>query len=238
LLVCKNSKESFDPGTKINNVPIYVINLEHRKDRKDRLIDAFQKANIKNYKITKAINGKDLDVNKLYDVGLVKNKKLKRGWYGCALSHINIWKDLYNSNAKYALILEDDVIIPEDFEYKMNKLISTVENLDFDVFYVSSNCWNDKNCKNGKYITEEVYTPKYPDGIAGMQAYVVHRKAVPVLLNNVIPITFAIDRVLMDLSKPTKENGKKIAPKLKTYMLKENLINVNDFNDSETEKIV
>lgn len=238
ILLKKYGNEPFEPGTTLDKIPIYVINLEHRKDRKDRITKAFKDAGIINYKINKAVNGKDLDVEKLRKDGMIKGDTLKKGWYGCALSHINIWKQLQNSNDKYALILEDDVIIPKDFPKKINRLISTLENLDFDLFYISSNCFDENNCKKGKYVTGEVYNPKEPDVIAGMQAYVVNKRAVPELLRNVIPITFAIDRVLMDLSKPTQLDGKTIPSKMKTYIVKENLINVNDYGDSETERIV
>jgi len=180
------------------------------------------------YEITKAVNGKDLNVAELVKNNLVKNDKLKRGWYGCALSHVNIWKKALAKDDKYFLVLEDDVVITNDFVDKTNKILSELKDTHFDVLYLSSNCGGNL-CKEGKYISPNIYYPYYPDNIAGMQAYIVNKNIVNKLIEKVIPINFAIDRELMDLVRDKQ---------IISLITKDNIINVNNYNDSETERII
>jgi GR25 family glycosyltransferase involved in LPS biosynthesis len=44
---------------------------------------------------------------------------------GCALSHINIWKLIKQRNLPYALVLEDDVDLKDDFVATVREAIST-----------------------------------------------------------------------------------------------------------------
>lgn len=49
----------------MNEIPIHVINLEHRTDRKEKLLKEFKKHNITNFNFTKAIHGNSLDLNEM-----------------------------------------------------------------------------------------------------------------------------------------------------------------------------
>jgi GR25 family glycosyltransferase involved in LPS biosynthesis len=75
--------------------PIYCINLEERKDRKENIKKEFNKLNI------------DLSIVKF----LKFNRDIRGGRYGCYDSHVKVWNDFYqNSTSNYCLIFEDDFV--------------------------------------------------------------------------------------------------------------------------------
>ena len=74
-----------------------------------------------------------------------KNNKLTPGQIGCALSHIKIWEKAIKDNNKYILVLEDDAIIPSNFNTIFK---NSIENLPKNWDLLSFNCaW----CSAKKY---------------------------------------------------------------------------------------
>jgi GR25 family glycosyltransferase involved in LPS biosynthesis len=95
--------------------PVYVINLERRPDRREKLLKFFKDFNIIDYHFIDAI---DSEKENLYE-NLHQDKldKTKYAELACTLSHfkaIKFW--LENSDSEYALIMEDDLSF-ETVEY-------------------------------------------------------------------------------------------------------------------------
>lgn len=96
----------------------YVINLASQIKKKEHIISECKKLNL-DFEIYNAINGEELSeefINK--NVLDYPNCYLTKGEIGCALSHINIYKEIVRNNLPYALILEDDAVLNpllEDF---------------------------------------------------------------------------------------------------------------------------
>ena len=88
--------------------PVYVINLEKRKDRKEVLLKSFNDFGITNYHFIDAVDASTEDLYKsLHQDKLLKTKYVE---LACTLSHfkaIQFW--LENSDSEYALIMEDDL---------------------------------------------------------------------------------------------------------------------------------
>ena len=96
--------ESYYPKNKqieqyhgMETMPIYVINLEHRKDRLKKIKRELSKINIsdesENLHIINAINGKNLDIKQLKNAGYLKynDRPLRSGEVGCFMSHLDGW---------------------------------------------------------------------------------------------------------------------------------------------------
>jgi hypothetical protein len=89
--------------TEIPEVPdnlkyiIKIVNLEKRLDRKNNIINLFEKENITNYEFFKAIDGTilkpTLELKELFKGNDFGNR---RGVIGCALSHYYLWLELLN----------------------------------------------------------------------------------------------------------------------------------------------
>lgn len=106
-----------------DGLKIYFINLKKNRDRWEN-----NKLKLPNLHLFDAIDGsKLLDFNKLREKGILKEKKkwlgkIGKGSIGCALSHISVMHKIKMQTEKYGLILEDDVIIPDNFIEQMKKL--------------------------------------------------------------------------------------------------------------------
>lgn len=100
-------------------VPIFLINLDRRTDRLAFMEQQLSKQRLSFTRIS-AVNGYALseqqksqfDLEKFF---LLYRRKMVPGEMGCALSHCLIWQNIVANNIPFALILEDDVVLDEDF---------------------------------------------------------------------------------------------------------------------------
>ena len=169
----KNKKENFTQLCKI-----YFINL-------DENIDRWNKLSHKNIIRFPAINGKKIDKNKLIKDKIISSKNnLKLGQIGCALSHISVLKLIQKQDEQYGLILEDDVIIPDNFSVNQLKLPN-----NFDLLFLGG-C----NIK-GEKISENLIKPTKIDGTYNLcwHAVLVNKNSVQKILDLLIPLRRPID---------------------------------------------
>jgi GR25 family glycosyltransferase involved in LPS biosynthesis len=108
------------------STPIKIINLLKREDRKSKMIETLTNLNFKEdeYEFVKGIDGAILepidDIKELFKGNDFGNR---RGFIGCALTHLNLWKHLLNDeNNDYYIIMEDDIQICQNFKEKINML--------------------------------------------------------------------------------------------------------------------
>lgn len=102
-----------------STLPCYVINLATEAVRREAIIQHLNNRSIP-ATIFEAYDGRKLAKETLYkhvneprllkEYGPISNPEI-----GCALSHINVYKDILNKNLELAVILEDDVHVSSDF---------------------------------------------------------------------------------------------------------------------------
>jgi GR25 family glycosyltransferase involved in LPS biosynthesis len=88
-----------------------VVNLERRPDRKLAIIDLFKTVKINDFNFYKAVDGKKLEptqeLKNLFDGNDFGNR---RGVIGCALTHLQLWRELVeDKNHEHYVIFEDDI---------------------------------------------------------------------------------------------------------------------------------
>lgn len=117
-LTCEGSDITFQ---------IYVVSLKEDVARRNKLANQFLRW-FSSMVICDAVNGKTLPAEQYFD--LVKHSYVKYcrimtpSEVGCALSHKKAWENFLDSQAKYAIILEDDVIgKDEDMEEVLRLLV-------------------------------------------------------------------------------------------------------------------
>jgi len=116
-------------------IPIKIINLEKRPDRKNNTINEFAKHNINssNLEFVKGVDGSELEPTmEIYN--LFKNNDFggRKGFIGCALSHYYLWRQLVEDpNNEYYLIFEDDIRLSKNFIRKMISLKDKYIECDF-----------------------------------------------------------------------------------------------------------
>lgn len=172
---------------------IFVINLEHRTDRKDAIIKEFQRVGINNYEFFKAIQPNKQMISSwnpnfinplpswlaTYDGDIIK---YKIGALGCMLSHIEIIKNCVKNNYENVLIFEDDTIFNIKngikFEAVIDTLHSQIKDLNFGLLYLAGNHRGAKIDTISDNIVKVINT--YTTG-----SYIVNKRAMQCILNRI-----------------------------------------------------
>ena len=100
---------------------IFIVNLERSLDRKNILEKRCCELGLK-VEFIKAIDGKNLSACDIKKMTRSINYAFMPGEIGCALSHQNIYKKMIEENIPEALILEDDVTLPDNLPELINLL--------------------------------------------------------------------------------------------------------------------
>lgn len=118
---------------KINQIPVYLINLKRDAKRRRQSAKQLMQAGI-NPIITEAFDChnkyfpfyeyRNLSRGKWWDY-----YKFKPGAFGCYLSHAKCWQQISVGDAPYGLILEDDILINEQ-SFENFELNNEIESLD------------------------------------------------------------------------------------------------------------
>mgnify|MGYP003126244707 CR=1 FL=1 len=146
---------------KFESYPIFVINLPHRKDRREMIIYKFEMLGITNYQFVEAIHGVNLlninyreEVSKRlnidYELLSVEFWQSRRNWktmsnkvttilpqVGCYLSHLHALQLATEQGHKEVIIMEDDAIIKKDIDFTLFSPPS-----DYDLFYLGGTFWH------------------------------------------------------------------------------------------------
>ncbi|ARF09143.1 glycosyltransferase family 25 [Catovirus CTV1] len=174
---------------------IYVINLDNSTERLQNITKNFNENGIK-FNRYSAIYGKTMDSETLdkNTTLLCKTIFCNYGIIGCAMSHLNLWKQLVNDqNANYYIIFEDDALIDKDFKTVIEEIDAIKEQLDFDI--LSLFCGPGHNCYHYKKIYKlsngiSIGKPIYP---LLFTSYIISKKGAVKLLSLIDKINYHID---------------------------------------------
>ena len=121
--------------------PIYCINLEHRKDRKEHTLQQLAKLEIP---------AENVSFPRL-------TKDARGGVYGCFDSHMKVWNDFFINHPEhdYCLIFEDDFQITERAKMMMEPATRfVVDNYnDVDILFLHHLCVNVGHKLNNRLFT-------------------------------------------------------------------------------------
>jgi len=151
-----NTKKEYfvDETNKTEDIKIFITHYTKLVDRKQHVLDIFNKNNIKNYEFIENYNQEDISDND-------KNRfvpNFKMSAMSLFLKHIFIYREISISNKySHALIFEDDIFLDDDFVNILNKYIVELPQ-DYDMLFIG-NCSNlhiDENLlTNDKHIYEK-----------------------------------------------------------------------------------
>lgn len=109
------------------NYQTYLINLDRATERLELMQNEFEKSNLPFQRIS-AVDAKTLDTNS-YRVKNKYDRDLVPGEIGCYLSHIKTMETFLASDNEFALIIEDDAILVDDFKSAIEDSISIYSKL-------------------------------------------------------------------------------------------------------------
>jgi len=181
---------------------IFVINLKRCQEKREKMI---KKLEGEEYEMTMAIDGKELnkDTLKALDVELLKQWKdpwsgrnITWGEVGCSLSHYNIYKYCVENNIENAVILEDDIDIPEKLSNSLDNIIDNLnkEISNWELCYLSrkpinSEKENVNEFKDFVKVDYSYWTCSYIINLKGMQKIInsnYHKNIIPA--DEILPI--------------------------------------------------
>ena len=157
---------------------VFIINLKYATDRWKKITANCESIG-QEYKRFEAVDGSTLCLPTTINDKNYDNGKISQYHLACALSHIQLWELILNSNIEYACILEDDAIL--------NKKIENIRTPGyFDILYLTrrASCGYDNDIPPGLW-------PKVFGG-CGTEGYIVSRNGIRKLLK----ITEDIDKPL------------------------------------------
>lgn len=200
----KTRKQCIEDAT----VPIYIINLKRRKDRRAHVIEEVQKMGWSKFTLCHAIDARDMKTTKLKENShpevwktLQSNFREKHrdptvGAIGCAMSHALIWSEIVVKRNREALILEDDVLFESRWK---NSPFDAPLPCDYDVLLFGA-------------IVHETWSP-IDEPRAGwirvknfwcLHCYIITPKAASLLSSLVWPVRYHIDYLMSQHSNELK----------------------------------
>lgn len=172
----------------------YVINLERSVERRKHIIKEIEKHNL-NYELVKAVEGAALprdEFERLCNMDVVRQnpKWLNPGMIGCSLSHLSVYRKICESDETAALVLEDDVILPDDFgeflssvkKYLKQNEVILLHYMSFETLKLSK---QQSDSVNKNY---QILSPCSLRGVNSGAAYIITRSAAQHLAENLLPI--------------------------------------------------
>lgn len=136
-----------------NSIPIFIINLKRRLDRKASMEHKLKNLGITNYAFIEAIDALELseeDIKTHYDKKDYKELSLPE--IACALSHIKVYNKILENNINYAIILEDDA--NPNIEFKKFITNFNIKN-DYDFDFLLLGYYSSNQSFNGKLKTSK-----------------------------------------------------------------------------------
>ena len=201
---------------------IKVVNLERRPDRKEQTISKFKEQCISDYKFIPAVDGQKMDVGvDIIELFKENDYGSRKGFVGCALSHYNLWKKLFESTDEYYFIMEDDVRMEPEFSER----IKSIDFKNYDILFLGYSMFSsvrEKMEANNEFSIGRLSMGQY---VGGTFAYSINRNGAKKMLNYIEKngIKHGIDylfKIISELecyeSKPQlcfsewNENGKEI----------------------------
>ncbi len=238
---------------------IYYINLDRRPDRDENVKKEISKVGYSGpVERIPAVDGRELDIANLSDNLITKEGKadalnkngglyyvMTPGAIGCALSHHNLATKIIEemTDDNYVLILEDDVVLEDDFMNKLNGYLKEMPK--FDILLLGY------HMKQNKMVGDSFYDK--PLKSWGTFGFVTNKKGSKELLK-LFPIKYQVDTEMHKLYNndnlqvySLKENNRLVKspqsqeesqygtdiqlreyPQIETF---ENTINNNNYND-------
>jgi GR25 family glycosyltransferase involved in LPS biosynthesis len=129
-------------------------------------------------------------LNAQLEDSVVSGRKFSYGQIACFLSHRKALLSVIEQEEEWAIIFEDDVELVPNFISKLNNVLNTVSQISkFDIIhmYVFDNQRNFFKEYDRPCILET------PEGLWGLQMYLVRKESVPSILDKLSYMKAAID---------------------------------------------
>lgn len=167
----------------------FVINLNHRKDRKEQMIKELNRVGIEKYEFFRAIKPIADQLDMWHPLFLTpipvwfqqtggNPLRYKIGALGCMLSHIEVIKISLERNYERVLILEDDSAFLFDSWSKYVETMRPYVDVSFGIMYLTGN----HRGATLERVNDKLHRVK---GTYTTGSYILHRSAMEFILQNI-----------------------------------------------------
>jgi glycosyl transferase family 25 len=178
---------------------IYVINLEAAKDRMAYMHKQLEGLGLR-YTRQEAVKGTALteaEMEQLCDMDAVRNNPhwLRKGVIGCTLSHWKVYQQMVANNVPVALILEDDMKLPNNLEGLLAAIEQNIAKEEVILLYYQALYEVQFSTQNTASLVPP-YTLHYPidmSHIGAGGAYVITLDVAKALLQEMVPVRVSND---------------------------------------------
>jgi glycosyl transferase family 25 len=217
---------------RVEDLPCVCISLARRSDRWDRFKEQPELRALPNLRRFDAVDGKKIDLTTDKRISAFTKKNIVThsrrshheldsiGGIGCALSHIEVWREFLDSGSPYMLVFEDDAIVYPGFVSKVNEALPE----DFDLV-VLTRAYTSRNI-----IPSDSFD--VATGFVLAHCYIISRRAAQIFYDEALPITGHIDLYMSTqcqlrklklycskvLAAPQFQQGSDIVTKPKCYI--------------------
>lgn len=182
---------------KVDDVKIFVINLDKSRNRWAKLEPLVQRSGIEYERISGVLGAalSDQEKETLVDssqYNRIMSIPADNGSIGCYMSHIKVWKEFLKSQYKYAIVMEDDVTFDPA---KFANVVSSIKTHTFGEWdIISFNLAHDGWPVHIHNITGTEHSlVKYRRRISLTGCYMITRSGAIKLLKKALPIKMPVD---------------------------------------------
>jgi glycosyl transferase, family 25 len=189
----------------LTDTKLYYINLDRRPDRKEQFLKQDALAAMPPVERITAIHGQSIDIKNDKRISLNTRVQVKteyrrshyeihsRGALGASLSHYKAWQTFLKTNAKYALIMEDDVELPTAFALMVADCAKDLP-ADWSIWILG---WNHNPVDN---TTKDSSPFKQVIHFVGAHCYIITRPAAKQLIDEMFPIQTHIEHYMSNVA--------------------------------------
>lgn len=168
----------------------YIINLESDHARRESMESQAKRLDLC-FELIPAVDGRKIPANLLSILKRKHSYAVTPGEIGCSLSHLTVYKKLALSDDDCALVLEDDIFLPNDLSHFLNEIEREIPKNTPCLYLLSKvNHYNSKtilNLSNGHSV-HDVYNAAFS------HAYIINKPAARVLLDKLFPVWCVADQ--------------------------------------------
>ncbi|MCF8496030.1 MAG: glycosyltransferase family 25 protein [Alphaproteobacteria bacterium] len=180
-------------------IPVFVISLSGETSRRESVKTQLGRLGIP-FEFFDAVDGRGMDVktHPAYD-GPRRircfGKHLTGGELGCLLSHKALYETILENNLDLALILEDDVILEDDFKIVLEDARNKTDRFDILRFLGSPKVMN--RAHRDVFSMAGIYRAvRMPTAPGGAHAYLITHRGARIMLQHLQKNPFPIDTLI------------------------------------------
>jgi len=174
------------------DLAVWLINLPRAVERRKKMEVQLSELGI-NYTLFAGVDG-NAESERLLETVDVKafernmGRKILMGGIGCYHSHISVWREFLETKKPFALIMEDDVVLHDDFQSAVELGLAASEH--WDILRLN-------RIRAKLPITQGKVGPyklnAYIGSATGNGAYLIKQDTAKLLLGRMLPVTRACD---------------------------------------------